>query len=173
MTPPHARFTALLHEHRGILHKLAAVYTRTAADRQDLAQEIAAQLWRSFPRYDPGRPFSTWMYRVALNVAMTRLRQERPLASLDAPGPDGLAPIEALTAPHDDESAECVEQVQLLRAVIDAQAPLDRALLLLWLDERPHREIAEVLGISESNVGTKLDRLRQKIRRVLQERETR
>lgn len=164
MDSPQTRFSALLEQHRGIVFKVAATYCRHRDDRQDLAQEIAAQLWRAYPGYDPTRPFSTWMYRIALNVAISHVRSAGARASavsLDDeahdshPGfavDDGIAQLEA------------DQQLRALYAVIDRQSPMDRALLLLWLEDRSQREIAEIIGISESNVATKLNRLKQRIR---------
>jgi RNA polymerase sigma factor (sigma-70 family) len=166
MDPPRTRFAALLDAHRGIVFKVANTYCRHAEDRQDLAQEIAAQLWRAFPGYDPARPFSTWMYRIALNVAISHVRS--------AGARTGDVPLEAHHDTHDglavdDGTAghESDQRIRALYAVIDRQPPLDRALLLLWLEERTQREIADVLGITESNVSTKLNRLKQRIREQL------
>src|ERR1700730_3568563 len=84
---PQARFEALLARHRGMVFKVANMYCRDAEDRRDLAQEIRTQLWRAYPSYDEDRIFSTWMYRVALNVAISHkrssIRRERYLSSLD------------------------------------------------------------------------------------------
>ncbi len=167
MDSPQTRFAALLEQHRGIVFKVAVTYCRHRDDRQDLAQEIAAQLWRAFPGYDPARPFSTWMYRIALNVAISHVRSSgsrAPPVSLDEEffeehrsHPD-LA-VDDSTAQHDID-----QQLRALYAVIDRQSPMDRALLLLWLEDRSQREIADVIGISESNVATKLNRLKQRIR---------
>ena len=164
MDSPQTRFAALLEQHRGIVFKVAATYCRHRDDRQDVAQEIAAQLWRAYPGYDPTRPFSTWMYRIALNVAISHVRSagaRAPAVSLDDEAHDshpGLA-VDDGTAQH-----EADQQLRALYAVIDRQSPMDRALLLLWLEDRSQREIAEVIGISESNVATKLNRLKQRIR---------
>ncbi len=165
-TRPDARFAALLEEHRGIVFKVANSYSRLAEDRQDLAQEIAAQLWRAFPSYDPSRSFSTWMYRIALNVAISHRRSVGEHTRTE--------PLDEHHEAHSgfvvgDGSAqhESDERIHALYAVIERQSPLDRALLLLWLDERSQREIADVLGLSESNVATKLNRLKQRIRQQL------
>ncbi|MBM4383481.1 MAG: sigma-70 family RNA polymerase sigma factor [Deltaproteobacteria bacterium] len=153
------RFAGLLAQHRGIVVKVAHTFAASAEDRADLAQEIAAQLWRSFPRYDASRPFATWMYRVALNVGVSYLRgrERRGVAEpLDAES------VASQTSP--DESLEDARRAHALERAIARLARLDRALLLLHLDERSQREIGEVLGISESNVATKLSRLRQRLR---------
>ena len=158
---PHAAFGTLLDRHRGIVFKVANGYARGIEDRDDLAQEIAAELWRAWPRYDPARSFSTWMYRIALNVAIGHLRAQ-VVRGRHAPLPldEGLHDVADDNAP-DHERAQ---HLRLLQAFIARQPPLDRALLLLYLDDRPQREIAEILGISESNVSTKIGRLKQRIR---------
>jgi RNA polymerase sigma-70 factor (ECF subfamily) len=153
-------FGDLLQQHRGIVFKVANAYARDAEDRADLAQEIAAQLWRAWPGYDPARRFSTWMYRIALNVAISFLRSDghrrRHAVPLD----------EAVHDVADDGAVdhEAGESLRMLHRFIGTLDPLNRALLLLYLEERSTREISEVLGISESNVTTKLSRLRQRIR---------
>ncbi len=162
----HERFWELLERHRGIVFKVANSYARLPEDRADLAQEIAAQLWRAFPRYDAARPFATWMYRVALNVGISSLRAlgaERSVVALDAAH-------EAIATPE-GPSLEDVERIRRLERAIARLDPLSRALLLLYLEERSYAEIAEILGISETNVGTKLARLRLRMRDELEEHE--
>jgi RNA polymerase sigma-70 factor (ECF subfamily) len=125
-------------------------------------------LWRAWPGYDPARTFSTWMYRIALNVAITFLRSDghrrRHAVPLDEVAHD-LADSNA--ADH-----EAGDQVRVLHRFIATLEPLDRALLLLYLEEHSTREIAEVLGISESNVTTKIGRLKQRIRNQVAPTET-
>lgn len=164
------RFADLLDTHRGIVFKVANTYCRHPDDRQDLVQEIAAQLWRAWPGYDPERTFSTWMYRIALNVAISHVRsagQRAPHVPLDASFDTTHDPHPNLSVDDHSTAHEQDERIAALYAVIDRQPPLDRALLMLWLDERSQREIAEVLGLSESNVSTKLNRLKQRIREQL------
>lgn len=158
-----ARFQSLLERHGGIVFKVAGMYCKNAEDRRDLAQEISAQLWRSFARYDEARPFATWMYRVALNVAISFARnaavRTRHATALDENAAD---PIDERT-----HFADADERVLALRRFIDEQGELNRALLLLYLEEQSYLEIAEVLGISETNVATKLSRLKQRIQREI------
>jgi RNA polymerase sigma-70 factor (ECF subfamily) len=130
------RFQALLAQHEKIVFKVAAMYCRNAEDRRDLAQEICVQAWRSFGSYDEARSFSTWMYRIALNVAISFAR----------------------SAGH-----------RTRHAFIDQLDALNRALMLLYLEDRSYREIAEVLGITETNVATKINRLKQRIRSGISE----
>jgi RNA polymerase sigma-70 factor (ECF subfamily) len=154
------RFEAQLKEHQRIVFKVAAAYARTAEDRNDLAQEICVQLWRSFPAFDARRArFSTWTYRIALNVAISQLRRERGRGEpepLDAYLADTLGGGAAIAEPD--------ERIGQLHAFIDRLDPLNRALILLYLEDRSHAEIAEVLGLSETNVATKIGRIKQKLR---------
>lgn len=149
------RFLSLLEAHRGIVGKVAFTYCRNAEDRRDLEQEIATQLWRAFPRYDPARPFTTWMYRIALNVAISFIRDatRRPPA---VPFDDSAVGV--------DLSAEPDERLAVLQRFMGQLDHLNRALLMLYLDDRSYRDIADVLGISETNVATKLHRLKVRLR---------
>lgn len=155
------RFLILLDQHQKILHKVAGSYERTAADRQDLVQEMVVQLWRSFERYDDRYRFSTWMYRVALNVAISFHRSEARRSRHIVPAENSILDIaaEAPSPTHED--------VRLLYQAMERLGELDRALLILHLDGNTYDAIAEVLGISETNVGTKLNRLKQRLRRDL------
>lgn len=151
-------FEALLQTHRKIVFKVAAVYARGEEDRRDLAQEILLQVWRSFAGYDAARPFSTWMYRVALNVGLSHARRQRERTQpLDETLIDTLAGGTPINEP-DERLSELARAIGMLE-------PLDRALMMLYLDEQPYAEIAAVLGIGESNVGTRLARLKQRLRR--------
>ena len=150
-------FTRLLEQHGGIIRKVAFGYASTFADREDLTQEITFQLWRAFPRYSPDRPFSTWMYRIALNVAISFLRRHTRIVRQTVPFEENEIDIVAETAPTD-------ERVALLQQVIRSLAPFDRALMLLYLDDHSYRDIAAILGLTETNVATKLNRLKQRVR---------
>lgn len=148
------RFQALLDAHHGIVGKVAFTYCRNAEDRRDLEQEIATQLWRAFPRYDPTRPFATWAYRIALNVGISFVRAayRRPTVPLE----EATAAVTPAADPDD--------RLAVLRRFMDQLDHLNRALLVLYLDDRSYRDIADVLGISETNVATKLHRLKQRLR---------
>lgn len=156
----HARFVELLERHRGIVFKVAGSYCANADDRADLAQDITVQLWRAFPGYDGQRPFSTWMYRIALNVAISHLRQQAPRDRQAVPFDDALHDCADERVP-DPETQARLRALQRAIAVLD---PLNRALLLLYLDDCSQRGIADVLGLSESNVSTRIHRLKQRLR---------
>ena len=159
-----SQFTDLFRRHAGLIHKIAHAYCREAAEREDVVQEIAVQLWRSRERYDERYRETTWIYRIALNVAISFQRRERRHR-------EGRLPLEehALTLAAATE-VEPGADVQLLLRCIEDLSALDKALVLLYLDGNDHAASADVLGISVSNVGTKLLRIKDKLRVAFEER---
>jgi RNA polymerase sigma-70 factor (ECF subfamily) len=156
-------FEARLDEHRGIVFKIANTYCPRGEERDDLVQEICLQVWRSYPAYDDTRRFSTWMYRVALNTAISFARSAHVRGRRVVPLDESRAEVTAAApAPQAED-----ERIARLQRFLQGLGELERALVVLYLDERSYREIAEVLGISETNVGTKLSRLKQMMRRDL------
>ena len=157
------RFMALFVPHRKIVFKVAGMYCWHPEDRRDLAQEITVQLWRSFPAYDPQRSFSTWMYRIALNVAISFARKAGVRAKYAVSLDEGVGdPIDPRPAADEGD-----ERVLALHRFIAGLDTLNRALLLLYLEEHSYRDISDVLGISETNVATKINRLKQRIRKEM------
>jgi RNA polymerase sigma factor (sigma-70 family) len=152
------RFERLIEEHRGILYTVCRSYCSDPNEREDLGQEIVAQVWRSFERYDDRYAFSTWMYRVALNVAISYRRRVRRRTDHEL-FDDAAIDAAVRQEPHN------VDDLTTLRSFIEELDPLPKALMLLYLEGYPHREIAETLGISESNVGTKINRIKLELRR--------
>jgi RNA polymerase sigma-70 factor (ECF subfamily) len=159
--PNQLQFERLLDDHRKILYKICHSYCRNAADREDLAQEIAVQLWRSFASFDGRCAFSTWMYRVALNVAISFCRSEAT-RTRRAVG-DGEAILQTLGAAEPESG-----QVQTLYQMIETLDPMNKALVLLYLDGYSQKEIGEVLGIGPGNVGTKIGRIKETLKRSLE-----
>ena len=153
------QFETLLQSHQAIVFKVANTYCWHPDDRADVVQEIAAQLWRAWPRYDPARTFTTWMYRIALNVAISYVREAVRHREISVPLDETV---------HDTVGAPSIgamqDRLQGLQTFIERQTPLDRALLLLYLEDKSQREIADILGITQTNVSTKISRLKQKIR---------
>lgn len=158
-SPLHDRFLALVDEHRRPLAKVCWAYGRTPHDRDDLFQDIVTRLWSSFGSYDGHRPFLTWMYRVALNVAIDHRRRGQRW------GRDGASFDETMIPSADSERPD---QLHILRELLDQQNDADRALLLLYLEGHSYREIGDVLGMSESNIGTRLYRLKESMRQSAQ-----
>lgn len=148
-----------LDEHGSSVMKVARAYTLTDEECQDLAQEILLQAWRSLPNFERKASLATWFYRVALHTAMNWQRKDKPRRSRQQP----LLEVQAV-APGETDSAEQVrhrETVEQLYRAIHRLPKADSALVLMYLDELTYREMAEVLGISESNVGVKLNRAKK------------
>jgi len=150
-------FQTLVDRHKKILYKVCNTYCRNPDDREDLAQEIASQLWQSFRSFDGRVQFSTWMYRVALNVAISWYRRERTRTSHILPAGERLLDVAGETETEPDD-------IRLLYQFIETLDELNKALILLYLDGHTNREIGQVLGVSETNVGTKIGRLKTAMR---------
>jgi RNA polymerase sigma-70 factor (ECF subfamily) len=153
-------FLERLENQRGIVLKIANAYGRSRADREDLAQEIIAQLWRSYGRFDEQRRFSTWMYRVAMNVAISFARRQSTYEQNVRRTEETL--LETIPGAADEEGDENVE---LLHGFIARLDDFNRALMILYLDDKSYAEISEILGLSETNVATKIARIKQKLKR--------
>ena len=154
-----AIFTKWLEEHSSSVIKVARAYTLTTDECQDLAQEILLQAWKSMPRFNGNASPATWFYRVALHTAMNWQRNDRPRRTRQQP----FLEFHDLTTevPESAEQLQQREMVELLYRAIHQLPKTESALVLLYLDELSYREMADVLGISESNVGVKLNRAKK------------
>ena len=157
-----AMFLGWLDRHGPTVLKVARAYTRTAADCQDLAQDILLQLWRSAPGFRGEAGEATWVYRVALNTALGWHRRERRRLAHQRPLPDAEGP----DCGPDPARREAVER---LYAAIRRLPEPDVALVLLHLDGLTYRQMADVLGTSEGNVGVRLTRARKALAELLRE----
>lgn len=155
------RFLALFQEHRAILYKVAFGYCNNREDRLDLVQEMAIQLWRSFGRFDGRVKFSTWAYRVVMNVAISHFRGEGRRIRNTMPF-DELA---SELAADDRPAEEAGDNMRVLRGLIDGLDELNRALVLLYLEGHTSEEIAEIVGISPGNVTTRMNRVKTELQR--------
>jgi RNA polymerase sigma-70 factor (ECF subfamily) len=158
-------FMTWLGEHGSSVMKVARAYTLTSEECQDLAQEILLQAWRSVPTFELKANTATWFYRVALHTAMNWHRKDKPRRSRQEP----LLVVQAL-APDGIDSAEQAQQRETVEQLYKAihQLPTnDAALVLLYLDGLSYREMADVLGISESNVGVKLNRAKKALSELM------
>lgn len=152
-------FIGLIKENKGIIFKVCNSYCSDKGDREDLAQEIIYNLWKSFYSFKVEFKFSTWMYRIALNVAISFYRRERKFRHHD------LFSEELIVYQDDTEAKNEVEyNLQLLQDFINELKEIDKAIILLYLDEKSHKEIAEITGFTETNVSTKINRIKDKLR---------
>ena len=159
-TPPGKEaFLRLVEDNKGIIIKICNSYCRDKNDREDLAQEIIYQLWKSVNRFNDSHKFTTWMYRVALNTAISFYRKGKQTGY--------VVPFTGTAFDIEDQpggNPEAEENLRLLQEFINRMKDLDRALMLLYLEEKAYSEIAEIIGISETNVATRLSRLKDKLK---------
>lgn len=153
-------FAALLQAHQRLLYKVAYVYCRDPEERRDLLQDMAIQLWRALPSYDGRAALSTWVYRIAANVAISHRRHQGRRIRDALPLDFAFDVADTAFAPDTEESRQ-------LRALIDGLDEINRALMLFYLEGFDHSEIAEMLGTSASNVGTRLNRIKAKLQSQL------
>ncbi len=168
MNPPQdpLEFVQRIQENKGILFKICHLYCRNPADREDLAQEMIYQLWKSGHRFDADHKFSTWMYRIALNVAISYYRRQRRSGiRVSLSGDMHLLNL----ADGPDDGAVIEEKIDRLQVFVRELGELDKALMILYLEEKSYREIADILGISETNVATKLSRIKARLKKKFTE----
>lgn len=152
-------FEQVIQQHRGILFKVANTYCHDTEDRKDVLQEMMVQLWRSYERYNGTAKLSTWIYSIVLNVAISFYRKNSGKSKATQTIDD-----DAHHTANTETNPDKEEQLTRLEQFISELKELDKALILLYLDEKPQREIAEILGITETNVATKIARIKQKLR---------
>ena len=160
MTISNTEFIQILEKHKAIIYKITRSYSYEVDERKDLEQEIIIQIWRSLRNYKSDSKLSTWIYRVALNVAISHLRKDDTRKKNIAPMSESILDLATDTKEEDRSS----ERTEVLYQVINQLEPLNRALILLFLDGKSYSEIAQIMGISESNVGTKLNRIKTKLK---------
>ncbi|MDR1526392.1 MAG: sigma-70 family RNA polymerase sigma factor [Dysgonamonadaceae bacterium] len=153
-------FIEVVQTHKGIIYKIANAYCRCAEDREDLVQEILIQLWKSLDIYSDRYRFSTWLYRIALNISISFYRKSSIRKSLFSGNLGAF-----LNFPDRDENDETESNIALLYRFISEFNDLDKALIILYLEEKSYKEIAFIIGISETNVATKISRLKKLLRK--------
>ena len=153
-------FSELIQKNQAIIHKITRVYENGWADREDLFQEICLQLWKSYPNFREEAQFSTWMYRVALNTAISNIRKNKNSLSFE--------PLRDTDRISDEKSDE-KEKLKLLYHTISKLNRIDKAIILLWLEEKNYEEIATIIGTSKTNVSVKLVRIKRKLEELVSE----
>lgn len=148
-------FLSVIEANKGIIYKIANSYCKDPEDRKDLFQEIVSQLWRSFANYSNRYKYSTWIYRIALNVAISFYRKENRRKVISSPISEGVFNLTDI-----DDATVTESNLRMLQQFIQELKDLDKALMLLYLEEKSHREIAEIVGITETNVATKIGRIK-------------
>jgi RNA polymerase sigma factor (sigma-70 family) len=151
------RFQETIEQHKGILFKVARTYCQNEDDRQDLIQEMMIQIWQSIYKYNDQYRISTWLYRISLNVAISFYRKNTTRAKKYTELNKQTAKI------PNEEKTEIEQQLNFLEQFISELKEIDKALMILYLEDKSHAEIAEILGMSASNVGTKIGRIKDKL----------
>lgn len=161
MTRDEETFLNLIKAHQGLIHKVCIMYENDRERRNDLFQEIVLQLWKSFPGFRGDSKITTWMYRIALNTAISGYRKQ----SRDIPTEDLHEAHHNIGDHHDGAGNE--EDLQRLQWAIRQLSEIERAMIMMALDEIPYEEIAETMGITQNNVRVRMNRIREKLRKLL------
>lgn len=160
MDSKQTEFSKLIKDNQGLIIKVSRLYTHSLEDREDLFQEIVLQLWKSYDSFQGNSKISTWMYRVALNTAITLFRKKtkQPLTDelQDFHGKDFV-----------ENNGEKEQEIALLYKVIKMLPDVERAIVMMYLDDEPYKEIAETLGITEVNARVKMNRLKKTLKELM------
>ncbi len=142
-----------------MLYKVCRVYCNNASDRQDLFQEIVIQSWKAYPKFRGDAKFSTWLYRIALNTAISDLRKQERRVKLSFPD---TAP--EITAEYTGQEKE--EQLKNLYEAISQLGEIEKAIVMLYLDDKSYDEMEDILGINQNNLRVKMNRIKEKLRKL-------
>jgi RNA polymerase sigma factor (sigma-70 family) len=154
------RFEKEINAHQLMIHKICRMYAYTPPDREDLFQDIVIQLWQAFPKFRGESKFSTWLYRVAINTAMTRARKKK--VSVSYVDPDVIP-----TNQTEDPAVQAEkERMQLLNEAISQLNEVERAVLMLYLEEKTYEEMEDVLGMNQNALRVKISRIKDKLRQL-------
>ena len=153
-------FTSQVEANEGIIQKICRLYGHTQPDREDLFQEIIVQLWKSVPKFQGQSKFSTWMYRVALNTAISDFRRKKRSLPVSEADVDSL---EISSGPGDTEREG---QVNALYAAIGQLTEIDKAIVMLYLENKSYEEMEDILGINSNTLRVKMNRIKEKLRQL-------
>lgn len=154
-------FVKIITENQGIIHKVCSVYCDSEEDRRDLFQEILTQLWKSYPSFREESKFTTWMYRVALNTAITTFKKTKR-----QPDQSGLT-IDNVQLAHEEYDPTTDEQMRLLNQAITHLSGIEKSIILLFLENKSYEEIAEITGITQNYVRVKMNRIKHKLKKQM------
>jgi RNA polymerase sigma-70 factor (ECF subfamily) len=150
-------FLSVIESNKGIIYKVANSYCRNGENKKDLIQEIILQLWLSFNKYDEGYKLSTWMYRIALNVSISFYRKENRRSEINHPLSENILWL------NEDNSGSRNADLDHLHRFIKELKEIDRAIMILYLEGTSQQEIGKILGLTMTNVSTKVSRIKQQL----------
>lgn len=154
-------FLQIITENQGIIHKVCSIYCDLDEDRRDLFQEILAQLWKSYPSFRNESKFSTWMYRVALNTAITSFKKDKR-----QPEKSGVS-YESLQLAEDIYDSREEELIKMLNKAVSHLSGIEKSIILLFLEDKKYEEIAEITGITQNYVRVKMNRIKKKLKLLM------
>lgn len=160
-TPTEVTFLKLINQHKGILYKASRIYADSTEDREDLQQEILIQLWKSYQTFKGNSEFSTWMYRVAINTAITYLKKEKQRNSNQTTSDHQYEILQEDYNPKKDK------QLDVFYHAVQELNPLEKAVIFYFMEGMSHKEIGNNLGLSEGNARVKLNRTKEKIQQII------
>jgi RNA polymerase sigma-70 factor (ECF subfamily) len=155
------KFIEEFKQHQNIIHKVCRIYTTDQESHNDLFQEITVQLWKAYPKFRGDSKFSTWMYRIGLNTAITLYRKSKRTIKTQ----DYDQFLHRIEANYYDDTEE--QQLKLMYQAIHQLNDIDKALIFLYLEEKSYREIAETIGITEVNARVKMNRIKARLKQIL------
>ncbi len=158
-------FLQIIQKNQGIIHKVCNIYCDFEEDRNDLFQEIVAQLWKSFPSFRNDSKFSTWMYRVALNTAITSFKKNKR-----RPDQNQLS-YANFQIEEEKYDTETEENIKLLHRAVSQLTGVEKSIVLLFLENKGYEEIAEITGITQNYVRVKMNRIKKKLKKLMETEE--
>lgn len=159
MKPIQKEFLKIVKDYQGIIHKVNLIYFRSEMDKQDNFQEVVYQLWRSFPSLKNREKLASWIYAVAINTSISKIRKDSKLEFCDT--------VPEFPVTELNESDEYSINYQILIHALHQLNEIDRSIMLLYMEDCSYEEIAEIVGISPSNVGVKIHRLKNQLQKKL------
>ncbi len=150
------QFIGILNQHKRLLYKVTYAYCRNSDDRKDLEQEIIIQLWKSLNKYNDEFKLSTWIYKIALNVAISHYRRDVKRQKTNEPFDETIFQIAA----EEDCVEGQIDKTRLMYKFINKLDELNKAIIFLYLEDKSYKEISEIMGLTETNVGTKINRIK-------------
>jgi len=154
-------YTSSILPHSGIIIKICRAYTDTQEDFEDYYQEVCLQIWKSRDRFRGDSKWSTWIYRLSLNICLTLIKKKKN--NKQHYTSDYNMPSEAM----EDSHAFSDESLNLLYDAIKKLSEIDRAVILLYLEEKPNKEIADIIGTSPNNIGVRVNRIKERLKKIL------
>ncbi len=157
-------FVSLIEKHQGIIYKVSRMYCDKDECREDLFQDILVQLWQSYPSFNKKSKFSTWMYRVSLNTAIAQFRKDKR-------NNEDSVPDIPVNIPEEETYQEKEARRSLVQKAINKLSKAEKAIIILYMDDYSYEEISEISGMTMSNVGVKISRIKTKLQKILKELE--